>query len=205
MKVKVCGITNLRDALLCESSGASALGFIFYPKSKRYISSEDALKIIENLSPFTIKIGVFVNESSEKINGIASELKLNAIQLHGEETPLSTAEIKFPIIKSFRIKEHFDFSILHKYKNAYYLLDSFSKNQFGGTGIKFNWNVIPDKLKNKIILAGGVSSDNIEEIFNTIKPAAVDLSSSLESEPGKKDKEKVKEFFRKFNSLSITL
>jgi phosphoribosylanthranilate isomerase len=204
MKVKICGITNLDDALLCQTLGADVLGFILYPESKRYISPEDALKIIENLSPFTMKIGVFVNESSEKINGIASKLKLNAVQLHGNETPEIVSKIKYPVIKSFRIKEQFDFSVLHEYKNAYYLLDSFSKTQFGGTGIKFNWNVIPDNLKNKIILAGGVSVENIEEIFNTIKPAAVDLSSSLEYEPGKKNKDKVTEFFRKFNSLCIT-
>jgi len=203
MKVKICGITNLDDALLCQTLGADALGFVFYQGSKRYVSPENASKIIENLSPFIIKVGVFVNESSERINSIASRIKLNAVQLHGDETPKSASEINFPAIKSFRISHHFDFSILDGYKNAYYLLDSFSKAQFGGTGNKFDWDLIPENLKNKIILAGGVSAENIEEIFSTIKPAAIDLSSSLESEPGKKDKEKVTEFFRKFNYLCI--
>ncbi len=203
MKVKVCGINNLNDALLCQSFGADALGFIFYPGSKRYISPVDASKIIENLSPFIMKVGVFVNESSERISSIASKLKLNAVQLHGDETPKFINEVNFPVIKSFRITDRFDFSNLNEYKNVYYLLDSFSISQFGGTGNKFDWKLIPENLKSKIILAGGISADNIEEIFTKIKPAAVDLSSSLESEPGKKDKDKVQEFFRKLNSLNI--
>lgn len=203
MKVKICGITNLNDALLCQSSGADALGFIFYPESKRYIPPEDALKIITNLSPFIMKVGVFVNELPDKINSIASKLKLNAVQLHGDETPETASKINYPVIKSFRITEQFDFSILQEYKNIYPLLDAYSKKQYGGTGISFNWEMIPEQYKNKIILAGGVSSDNIEEIMRDVKPAAVDLSSSLESEPGMKDKGKVTEFFRKVNGIYI--
>ncbi len=201
MKVKVCGITNLNDALLCQSLGADALGFIFYPKSKRFISPEDALKIINNLSPFVMKVGVFVNELPEIINGIAAKLKLNAVQLHGDETPETASKINYSVIKSFRITEEFDFGMLNEYKNVYPLLDAYSGKQYGGTGNQFNWDIIPESLKNKIILAGGVSFDNIEEIVKDIKPAAVDLSSSLENEPGKKDKEKVTEFFKKFNKL----
>lgn len=201
MKVKVCGITNLSDALICQSAGADALGFIFYPGSKRYISTEDASNLIKNLSPFIMKVGVFVNELPGRINSIASKLKLNAVQLHGDETPQTAFQIDYPVIKSFRITEQFDFSILHDYKNVYYLLDAFSKSQYGGTGNQFNWKIIPADLKDKIILAGGVSSDNIEDIFKKIKPAAIDLSSSLELEPGIKDIEKVTEFFNKVNLL----
>ncbi|MCL5027736.1 MAG: phosphoribosylanthranilate isomerase [Bacteroidetes bacterium] len=205
MKVKVCGITNLADALMCEKFGADALGFIFYKKSKRYIATEKAKGIINRLSPFTIKIGVFVDETSEYINKIAEEIKINLVQLHGNETPEIAERVSLPVIKSFRISYDFDFSILTNYKNVYYLLDSYSKNEFGGTGNKFNWQMIPEELKDKIILAGGVSINNIEEIYKNINPIAVDISSSLEREPGKKDQQKAKSFFTKLNSLKENL
>jgi phosphoribosylanthranilate isomerase len=201
MRVKVCGITNIDDALLCESLGADALGFIFYPKSKRYIQPEKAKSIIENLSPFILKVGVFVDEDPDEINKIASEINLSAVQLSGDEDFTIINKLKRPVIKTFRIKNNFDFSQLEKFNGSSFLLDSHSKEEFGGTGQKFDWELIPNTLKNKIILAGGVSTENIEFIYKNIKPAAVDLSSSLEKEPGKKDEKKVREFFRKFNSL----
>lgn len=200
-RVKVCGITLMEDALLCEALGADALGFIFYKKSKRYITPEKASSIINSLSPFTMKVGVFVNEPPEMINEIAFNLKLNAVQLHGDETPADAEKIFLPVIKSFRISGSFDFTVLNNYKNVFYLLDAFKHDEYGGTGSSFNWESIPEILRNKIILAGGVSEDNLEIIFKNIKPAAIDLSSSLEIEPGKKDKEKVKRFFNKLNSL----
>lgn len=195
MIVKICGITNLEDALFCERSGADMLGFVFYNKSKRYVSFDSAKKIIEVLSPKTKKVGVFVNLPVEIVNSYAEKLKLNAVQLHGDETPEYSFQINHPVIKSFRINERFNFSTLGQYKNAMSLLDAFSNNQYGGTGKKFNWEVIPDRLKSQIILAGGISAGNIKFIQDNIKPYAVDLSSSLESEPGKKDHKKVTEFF----------
>ncbi len=201
MKVKICGITNLEDALLCESNGADALGFIFYKKSKRYIEPEFAKKIIMHLSPFTMKVGVFVNEPFDFINETAAFLNLNSIQLHGEESSEIVSKVNLPIIKSFRINNGFDFSILKKYPDISFLFDTYSDFEYGGTGKTFNWELIPDELKRKIILAGGISINNIEAIYNNIKPAAVDLSSALESEPGKKDEKIVKEFFKKINYL----
>lgn len=201
MKVKICGITNIDDALLCENLGADALGFIFYKQSRRYINPEDSIRIIKKLSAFTLKVGVFVNETAEFINQMASETKLNAVQLHGEENPEIMEELNFPVIKAFRINGRFDYLLLERYKNASILLDSFSSNGYGGTGKKFDWEKIPNEVRGKIIISGGVSSENIEFIFNEIKPAAVDLSSSVEKVPGKKDEEKVNEFFKKLNYL----
>jgi len=201
LKIKICGITNFEDALLCESSGADALGFIFYKNSKRYIDPEDAKQIIERLSPFTAKIGVFVNETPEFINNTASEIKLNAVQLHGEENPEVILDIYFPVIKAFRINGSFDYSLLNRYESASFLLDSYSADAYGGTGKKFDWENIPGSLREKIILSGGVSAENIEYIFNEIRPAAVDLASSVEKAPGKKDEKKVNEFFNKINYL----
>lgn len=201
MKVKICGITNIEDALLCETLGAEALGFIFYKGSKRYISPETAHEIIKSLSAFIMKVGVFVNESHEEINKIAFEAKLNTVQLYSEESPKTINNILLPVIKSFRVDDNFDYGILENYPDTFYLLDTYSKIEYGGTGKAFNWVKIPNRYKNKIILAGGVSIDNLEEIYTKIKPAAIDLSSSLESEPGKKDKQRVKEFFNKLSEL----
>lgn len=201
MKVKICGITNIEDALLAEQLGADAIGFIFYKASKRYISPEVAELISNNLSAFTLKVGVFVNETEDEINRIAKAAKLNLIQLHGDEMPELAPRLLLPSIKSFRIKEDFDFSLLEKYPSANFLLDTFSQNEFGGTGKTFDWNIIPLPIRSRIIIAGGVSEKNVEEIFTKINPYAVDVSSSLEISPGKKDHDKMKSFFQIINQL----
>ncbi len=199
MKVKICGITNVEDAILCESLGADALGFIFYKNSKRYVGPNQAADIISQLSPFTMKVGVFVDENVDMINRITSETKINIVQIHNDSKIINEKHISVPIIKAFRVNEEFDFKILGNFINNYILLDSYSQNEFGGTGNIFDWNKIPKNISHKIILAGGISSANIEYICREIKPAAVDLSSSLEKCPGKKDPEKVREFFKIFN------
>jgi len=199
MKVKICGITSLSDALFCETAGADALGFIFYKKSKRFIKPSAADKIIRQLSPFTIKVGVFVNEDPGRVNETADKLRLNCIQLHGDEDQEYINKISIPVIKSFRISSGYDFFNMRKFKNITPLLDTYVEGVFGGTGSTFDWCRIPDDLKENVILAGGVSADNIQVIMNEIKPYAVDLSSSVESEPGIKDIAKVKIFFNKLN------
>ncbi len=201
MRVKICGITNIEDAILAQQLGADAIGFIFYDKSKRYITPNNAELISKQLSPFLMKIGVFVNEKIEEINNISAQVKLNALQLHGEEPPEVIEKINLPVIKSFRINNDFDFSILNKYKDVSFLLDSFSKDQYGGTGNTFNWYLIPNDFKNKIILSGGISIENVEEVIKKINPSAIDVSSSLEEYPGKKDHHKLKQFFEKINAL----
>ncbi len=201
MKVKICGITNIEDAKYCCNLGTDALGFVFYKKSKRYINYINAKDIIDKLPAFILKVGVFVNNSIEEINEISKIIGLNAVQLHGDESPEFITQINLPVIKSFRINENFDFSILDKFKTCSFLLDSYSKDDYGGTGKNFNWNLIPTHLKNKIILAGGISVENIQYIYNHIKPQAVDLSSSVEIIPGKKDFDKLKRFFKVLNNL----
>ncbi|HCY76261.1 MAG TPA: phosphoribosylanthranilate isomerase [Ignavibacteriales bacterium] len=195
VKVKICGITNFEDALLCEELGADALGFIFYDKSERYIDPQLAKDIIKRLLPFTIKVGVFVNVSTEKINSISKSIGLNIVQLHGDEPQNVLSEIDLPVIKAFRIKQDFEFNIFNQFTNCSFLLDTYSDSIFGGTGKTFDWNLIPEHYRNKIILSGGVSSSNIQEIISKIKPYAVDVSSSLEEYPGKKSAIKVIDFF----------
>jgi len=201
VKVKICGITNLGDAQLAVNCGTDALGFIFYERSKRYIAPEKAKEIIASLPFFVVKVGVFVNERVEKVNKIAKDIGLNAVQLHGNETIVYCKQITHPIIKAFRVDEDFDFYIIDQYSDYQIMLDTYSSKEHGGTGATFNWETIPAQLKKEIILAGGISENNIEEIYANVKPQAVDLSSSLEIEPGKKDHNKVKTFLNKLNNL----
>ncbi|GAB6282328.1 MAG: phosphoribosylanthranilate isomerase [Ignavibacterium sp.] len=201
MKIKICGTTNLDDALLCEKLGCDAIGFIFYEKSKRYINPENAYSIIKKLSIFTIKVGVFVNQNPEIINQVSKKCKLNVVQLHGNEEPELINKIDFPVIKSFRIKDNFDFNIIEQYHCNNFIFDSFDENYFGGTGKKFNWKIIPEKILSKVILSGGISINDLEYIMSELKPYGIDLVSSLENFPGKKDKIKLNEFFFKINQL----
>lgn len=201
MKVKICGITKLDDAKLSYELGADAIGFIFYEKSKRYISPEKAKEIIRQIPAFVLKVGVFVNESADKINNIAKDIKLNLIQLHGSESPEMVADIDLPVLKAFRVRDNFDYSIIKQYNNCSFLLDTYNKNEFGGTGQQFNWKNIPSEIKSEIILAGGISENNIEQICKDVKPYAVDVSSSIEIEPGKKDHQKIKDLFQKVYEL----
>ncbi|MCA0386899.1 MAG: phosphoribosylanthranilate isomerase [Bacteroidetes bacterium] len=195
MIVKVCGITNPEDALLCADAGADILGFIFYEKSKRYISPEKAAEIVKRLPATTRKAGVFVNCNAEIINETASIAGIDTVQLHGDEQPSLLERIKVNKIKAFRVREGFDFDMVRDYEPAIPLFDSFSEREYGGTGRKFNWGIIPREFSGKYFLSGGISIDNIEEAVNELEPFAVDLSSSLELSPGKKDPRQVNDFF----------
>ncbi|MDP2037745.1 MAG: phosphoribosylanthranilate isomerase, partial [Ignavibacteria bacterium] len=170
MKVKVCGITNLEDAKLCCDLGADALGFIFYEKSKRYINYEEASAIVSELPAFVSKVGVFVNEEASTINHIAQSVGLTHVQLHGNEDQFHLDKVNHPVIKALRVKENFDFTSLKLYSGCTILLDTFSDKEIGGTGLTFDWNTIPIEIRSKVILAGGVSVQNIETIYKTIKP-----------------------------------
>jgi phosphoribosylanthranilate isomerase len=201
MKIKICGITRVEDAQLCVEHGVDAIGFIFYPKSKRYISPEKAKDIASTLPIFTHKIGVFVDEDIEEVNRIAKLVGLSGVQLHGNETVEYISQITHPVIKSFGVDETFDFSILNNYSNCGILLDVKDPEQYGGTGNSFNWDLIPKEIRHKVIIAGGVGINNIENISKNISPYAVDLSSSVEIEHGIKDIDKLKKLFKKYNEL----
>lgn len=202
-KVKICGITNLEDALLSAKFGADALGFNFYEKSPRYISPGKAREIIEKLPKAILKVGVFVNESLEKIIETASIAKLDTLQLHGEETPEFASELKqktnLEIIKAFRVSPEFKPEDVLQYEVDAILLDAYSSIEHGGTGHTFDWR-ITDKVKEltsnniKIYLAGGLSHNNVASAISLRKPYAVDACSKIEFENGKKDKVKLINF-----------
>lgn len=201
MKIKICGITNYEDAKLVSGLGADAIGFIFYKNSKRFVLPEIVKNIVDKLPPFLTKVGVFVNEDADVVNKIMQNCKLNIAQLHGDENLEYICKINYSIIKVFRISQNFNFNNLSKYAHLNILLDTYNQKEFGGTGENFDWDMIPQEIRNKIILAGGISENNLEEIFYKIKPYAIDVSSSLEIKPGKKNHEKLKTLFRKINEL----
>jgi phosphoribosylanthranilate isomerase len=200
VRIKICGITNLDDAILCQDHGADALGFVFYEGSARKVDPQLVRSIISRLSPFVTTVGVFVNETAKMINQIAWTANLHAVQLHGDEPPAMLMQIDRPVIKAFQVNQFFDFNILSRFNGCVHLLDTYSEDSYGGSGQQFDWNIIPPAMRSKIILSGGVSADNIDTIMRTIGPAAVDLSSSVESSPGKKDPAKIERFFKKVNA-----
>ncbi len=202
-KVKICGITNLEDALLSAKFGADALGFNFYEKSPRCIAPEKAREIIERLPPEVLKVGVFVNEDLEKIVEIAKIAKLNALQLHGEESPEYARELKqktnLEIIKAFRVSPDFEPEDVLKYEVDAILLDAYSPKEHGGTGETFDWEIAKkvQELFPKMYLAGGLSQDNIVNALQRVPAYGVDSCSCLEKEKGSKDKIKLINFVTK--------
>lgn len=205
MKLKICGITNKDDALNAISLGADAIGLIFYDKSPRSITVEEAEKLTFDLPSFVTIVGVFVNETKEKIKEITDRCKLDLIQLHGEESPSFCQAMPRRVIKAFTVKELEDIHHIPAYKGfiTAALLDTKVDGMVGGTGKTFDWGIAlrAKEYDIPVILAGGINIDNIEKASQLIFPYAVDLSSSVESEPGKKDYNKLE----KIISLAKTL
>ncbi len=205
VKVKICGITNLSDALLSVDSGCDALGFVFYKKSSRYILPEKAREIIRHLPKNIVKIGVFADSREKRIKEIAKLCKLAILQFHGAESAQFCRKFKnYKIIKAFRIKDRIDLQSILKYRSFAYLFDTFMPSQVGGTGKKFNWKLLKSigKIKKPIFLSGGLNKGNVKQAIKTIKPDWVDVSSSLEIEPGKKDHRKIREFIEIVRKVS---
>jgi len=200
IRVKICGITNLSDALEAIEAGADALGFIFYRSSPRYIAPEVLQQWVVQLPPFVTKVGVFVNEARDNINRICENCQLGVVQLHGQESPRFCQQVSKPVIKAFRLRKEEDLLALKAYKTdtvSGLLLDSFSEHTPGGTGRVFNWDLAKQaKQYGRIILAGGLTPKNVSEAVAQVKPYGVDVCSGVEIRPGKKDKTKLEQFIR---------
>jgi phosphoribosylanthranilate isomerase len=201
---KICGITNLDDANVSVENGASALGFIFYKKSPRAISIKNAKSISKQLSNIIIRVGVFVNHEKDFIHEAISEVPLDMIQLHGDETPDFCNQFDVPILKALRIKNEESLSVMDQYDVAVFLLDTFLNDQYGGTGETFDWSVLNRKFKTPIILSGGLNPENILDAIDAVNPSAVDVNSGVESSPGKKDYNKLKSLFKNLNKTQST-
>jgi len=198
-RVKICGITNLRDALSAVELGADALGFVF-AESPREISIKKAERIIERLPPLITTVGVFVNEMPKVVIETAIKCSLDVLQFHGEELPGYFFNFFLgKIIKAFRIKDKSSLRRLPQYKMVdAYLLDAYLPGKRGGSGKTFNWDLALEakKYKQPIILSGGLTPQNVREAILKVKPYAVDVSSGVEKEPGKKDYRKMKKFIK---------
>jgi len=197
LRVKVCGTTRLKDALLAVECGADAIGFIFYKKSPRYVSAKTAKEICSKLPPFVHRVGVFVNETADKINRIADRCGLDAVQLHGDESPAFCKKIKHRVIKVVRVKDAASLKEMSRYAVDGFLLDTWKEDQWGGTGKVFDWELAARAKKyGPVIIAGGLNPRNVKAAIKKVQPYGVDVSSGVEQSPGKKDPRKVKAFIK---------
>lgn len=196
VKVKVCGVRRLEEAQAALTGGADALGFNFWPQSRRYITPRAALEVIRELSPVSSIVGVFVNDEINRIIDIASELQLSAVQLHGDESPEYCGGLgSIKTIKAIRVGQDFDLSVIKNYPVSMVLLDSSIEGSYGGTGQQFDWRIaIEAKALARIILAGGLNAENVWEAITHVRPAAIDVCSGVEAEPGRKDLDKLRRF-----------
>lgn len=202
VRVKICGITSLEDALQAVQVGADALGFVFHEKSPRYLSPEQAKSIISELPPFVQAVGLFVNADAGFINDTADRCRLDLVQLHGDEPPDYCVLIRRRVIKAFRVRDNSSLDPVKDYRVAGILLDAYSPHAYGGTGLTFNWEVAKAAADCRpIILAGGLTPGNVREAVERVNPYAVDVSSGVEESPGRKDQEKVREFIKKVKGV----
>lgn len=199
-KVKICGITNLEDALLSVKLGADALGFNFYPKSPRYVRPEQVRVILEQLPANILTMGVFVGPDQDTVEAIVRATGLTAVQLHGSENAKFVRRLRENIdsvvIKAFRVSNTFKAEDVLQFDIDAILLDAYSPNLHGGTGETFDWEIAKQvrEIFPKIYLAGGLSHGNVRRAVTEVAPFAVDVCSSVESSPGKKDPELLKRF-----------
>ncbi|MGE4182628.1 MAG: phosphoribosylanthranilate isomerase [Limisphaerales bacterium] len=196
-RVKICGITSLDDALTAVEAGADALGFMFYPPSPRNVRPDIVRSIVEQLPPFVAKVGVFVNADEAQIRAVRLESGIDSVQLHGKEPPeLCRSLAPIPVLKAFRMEGPNSLRALEPYAGCAWLLDSYVAGVFGGTGQTFNWDLACEAVRRggRVVLAGGLTSDNVARAIAAVTPYAVDVSSGVEAAPGKKDPAKVRAF-----------
>ena len=202
--IKVCGITSVADAFFAAQHGATALGFVFYQGSPRYIRVDQAAIISAVVPKDVLRVGLFVNETREQVENTARAARLDVVQLHGDETAgYCNALEGFRVWKAFHVREYFQPAMLEAYSCEAYLLDAASTDgTFGGTGRTFPWPVARDaKRHGKIIVAGGLDGDNVAEAIRQVNPWGVDASSKLERKPGVKDHEKVRGYLEAAKSV----
>ncbi|MEC8928647.1 MAG: phosphoribosylanthranilate isomerase [Verrucomicrobiota bacterium] len=194
--VKICGITSPVDAQEAADAGADAVGLMFYEGSPRCVSLEVAKAIVKVLPPSVARVGVFVNAEESLVRQAMRECTLNVLQFHGEESPEFCAGFGAMTLKAIRVKDESSLAELERFGTDGFLLDAFSKDARGGTGEQFNWKLARKATEcgKPIFLAGGLTAENVTEAVRVAEPFAVDVSSGVESEPGRKDAEKMRAF-----------
>ena len=204
--IKICGVTQNKDADYAAELGVDALGFVFYSRSPRAVSLKVLPKIIENLKRSVSAVALFVNPTKDEVNRVLDSGLIDLIQFHGNESEEFCNSFKMPYIKALHVKNQLlPLSILDKYASArYLLLDTFSEKASGGTGKTFDWSIARDAIKKtnrEIIIAGGLNSTNVEDVLEAVTPFGVDVSSGVESALGKKDMTKLNSFVREVRSV----
>ena len=198
VRIKICGITNLEDALLAADLGAHALGFIFHAKSPRCVAPEAAREIIRQLPPLVVSVGVFVDEEAAVVRDLAARVGLDWVQLHGAETPEYCRSLGRRVLKGFRIQDENSLKALPAYQGAVqaFLLDTYRPGTLGGTGETFDWSLARKAGElGPVILAGGLTAANAAQAIAQARPQALDVASGVEAAPGKKDPAKLRAFF----------
>lgn len=207
--VKICGITNWPDAKAACDAGANMLGFNFYDKSLRRVSTVEAATMRSKLPPGVEPVGLFVNAKPAEIASLHAFVRFNAAQLHGDESPAIVSEVSrtVPVIKAFRVAADFPLPTLDKYHDAFaFLLDGSRAGQFGGTGTSADWNVARRAAAaHRIILAGGLTPENVGAAIRSVRPYAVDVASGVETKPGKKDHARLREFIEEVRRVEQQL
>lgn len=205
VKVKICGITNVEDAQAAVKAGADALGFVFAPSPRR-IAPERAKAIVDRLPPFVSSVGIFVNEDPARMRELVSLCGLDYVQLHGDEPPETCGGFAERAIKAVRVKDEQSLRDLDRYSVRAFLLDSHIEGKRGGTGVSFPWELarMASAPGRTIILSGGLNCDNVAEAVRIAMPYAVDVSSGVESEPGRKDHARMEEFIRIAKTILTT-
>lgn len=206
IKVKICGITNPQDARAAVEAGADALGFVFYRKSPRFAQPDVVKAIVAALPPLVLPVGVFVNEEAATVREIMDQCGLALAQLHGEETASYCEALGRPVLRALRLRGPGDLLALAEYKGRAqvrgFLVDAYSE-EYGGTGQVADWGLASEAAKSaKILLAGGLTPDNVREAVQRVRPYGVDVSSGVEASPGKKDHAKVRAFVQSARLVS---
>ncbi len=198
IRVKICGITSRDDAVAAVEAGADALGFIFVKGTPRWIEPEVAGAIIREIGPFVTTVGVFVDRTVEGIEETAAVSGISLAQLHGNEAPETCGRLRLPFVKAIRIQGEDDLSEIGRYKEARaFLLDSYAPGVLGGTGKTFPWAIAARAAREaRIVLSGGLTPDNVAKAIAQVRPYGVDVSSGVETSPGRKDHRKVRDFIR---------
>lgn len=203
-RVKICGITKLEDALTAVEVGADALGFVFVPDTPRCVDPDQVAAIVDELPPFITTVGLFATKDTAKIRTIVNQCRLDAIQLHADVTPEFCRNLDRRVIKAVRVKDESSLSILSEYDVNAFLLDAYVEGKLGGTGKVFDWNLaLRAKDYGRIIVAGGLNPENVAQAVRRVNPYGVDVSSGVESQPGRKDSDKVRNFINAAKSVEV--
>ena len=195
-RTKICGITRVEDVTAAAQYGADALGMVFYGKSPRYVTTQQASRLMNSVPPFVTVVGLFVNPSEEEVRNVLSQVPLDVLQFHGEETPEFCARFNRPYLKAVRVRPGVDLlQCAARYAGAQgLLLDAYIESTHGGTGESFDWGLIPHGLPLPVILSGGLHAGNVGEAIRHVRPYAVDVSSGVEAAKGIKDAAKIAAF-----------